>query len=447
MQRRLRARGLPGGHPTAQLPRGTLTGPTAAGTLTVPRPAGTPRPHRTLTAPTAAGPTAPRTPTTRATAAPCAGTRCAPGYPQARNTTSRCPVCGVTLTSMRPVLKPGLIHLWRDSETIQIGVDPRRGFAFTGLGYAAAAVLSVLDGSRDRAAVLAATATRGIPADAADRVLALLAAGGALDDFPATARHLLPRDSQARLAPELATSSLAHRDGDGGARVMVRRRLSQVRVHGAGRIGSSVACLLAASGVGHVTCRDRRPAGPADAAPAGLAVTDSGAPRERGVARAVRRVAPDVRTEADGTRPDLVLLTDEADPGLIAELMAERVPHLTAAAAEAIGVVGPLVIPGRSACLRCLDLTRRDGDPAWPLIAAQLAGKTPATPACDAVLATSVAAHAAGQALAFIDRSGPGPAVISGTLELVLPDWRWRRRTWPVHHECGCGPNNWASGP
>ncbi|HKB32062.1 MAG TPA: thiamine biosynthesis protein ThiF [Streptosporangiaceae bacterium] len=347
---------------------------------------------------------------------------------------------------MRPVLKPGLLHLWRDSETVQIGVDPRRGFAVTGLGDTAAAVIAVLDGSRDRAAVLTETARRGISADVTDRVLTLLAAGGALDDFPLTARHLLPEDTRARLAPELATASLAHRDGDGGARVMVRRRLSQVRVHGAGRIGSSVACLLAASGVGHVTCRDTRRAGPADAAPAGLDLTDAGAPRQRGVARAIRRVAPDVRTDDDRTRPDLVVLANDHDPGLVAELMADRVPHLTATAAEAIGVVGPLVVPGRSACLRCLDLTRRDRDPAWPVIAAQLARKSPATPACDAMLATAVAAHAAGQILTFLDGIGPAPAATNGTLELVLPDWRWRRRTWPVHHECRCGRNSSASG-
>jgi bacteriocin biosynthesis cyclodehydratase domain-containing protein len=35
------------------------------------------------------------------------------------------------------------------------------------------------------------------------------------------------------------------------------------------------------------------------------------------------------------------------------------VPHLAVSASEAIGVVGPLVLPGQSACLRCLDLTRR----------------------------------------------------------------------------------------
>jgi ThiF family len=372
------------------------------------------------------------------------GTCAPPRYPQPGNSVSYFVARAGTLTVMRPVLKPGLLHLWRDSETIQIGVDPRRGFAVTGLGRAAAAVLSVLDGSRDRAALLAEAAKHGIPADATDRVLTLLAAGGALDDFPAAARHVLPLATQARLAPELATASLAQRDGDGGVRAMVRRRSSQVRVHGADRIGSSVACLLAASGIGHLTCRDQQTAGPADVAPAGLEVTDSGAPRERGVARAVRRAAPDVRTDDDDTRPDLVVLTEAHDSGLIADLMAERIPHLMATAAEAIGVVGPLVLPGRSACLRCLDLTRRDRDPAWPLITAQLAGKSPATPACDAVLATAVAAHATAQVLAYIDRSPPGPIVTNGTLELVLPDWRWRRRTWPPHDECACGSNSLA---
>jgi len=97
------------------------------------------------------------------------------------------------------------------------------------------------------------------------------------------------------------------------------------------------------------------------------------------------------------------------------------------------------VLPGRSACLRCLDLTRAERDPAWPLILAQLAGHTGADPpACDAVLAATVAAQATAQALAFVDRGPAAVAVISGTLELVLPDWQWRRRTWQPHHECGC---------
>jgi len=121
-------------------------------------------------------------------------------------------------------------------------------------------------------------------------------------------------------------------------------------------------------------------------------------------------------------------------------LVSHGVPHLAASASEAIGVVGPLVLPGHSACLRCLDLARTERDPAWPLILAQLASQATADPlACDTVLATMVAAQAAAQALAFLDQGAQAAAAVTnGTLELVLPGWQWRRRTWHPHPQCGC---------
>ena len=341
------------------------------------------------------------------------------------------------------MLKPGLLVLWRDGRTLQVGVDPRRAVALAGLGRSAAGVLETLDGSRDRAGVVAAAQERGIPAEAAERVLALLAAGGALDHVPRTADRTLPAPARRRLGPEMATAALAHRQHDGGTAIIGRRRVSHVRVHGAGRIGPSVASLLAASGVGRVTCAGPRPARPADLAPAGLDRADPAIPSERGAARAIRPIAPEADTVGGDGRPDLAVLTAPPGPRLIADLMDRRIPHLAVAAGEAIAVVGPLVLPGRSACIRCTDLTRRDRDPAWPLIAAQLsAGAEPSPAACDAVLAAAAATQAAAQALAFIDEPGVPPAATGGTLELVLPGWRWRRRTWPVHYDCGCRRND-----
>src|ERR1700728_4436651 len=182
---------------------------------------------------------------------------------------------GGRVCAMRPALKAGLQPVWRNRDTLQIGVDPRRAVALTGLGPAAA-VISLLDGSRDRAALIAAAQTYGIGPEATGQVLATLAAAGVLDDFPARLHASMPDELRARLAPELATAALAYGDSDGGARTLARRRAAFVRVHGAGRTGACVATFLAASGVGRVACTDPELAEPADVAPAGLITDDLG---------------------------------------------------------------------------------------------------------------------------------------------------------------------------
>jgi hypothetical protein len=370
-----------------------------------------------------------------------------------------------TLSRMRPALKPGLRWVWRDRDTLQIGIDSRRAVALTGM-RAAVAVIGLLDGSRDRGQVIAAAAEHGIQAEAADRVIALLTAAGTLCDFPASTMATLPDDVRVRLASELATASLAHGDGDGGARVLVRRQAAAIRVHGTGPVGSCIASLLTASGIGRVMsvgpvadCPPPCPqvpqppeagdwppatAGPAGThrtAPAGTPRTSpAGTPRmaARGTPRTFPGGTPRIALSPGGKRPDLAVLVGVHDHELTSALVREHVPHLAASASEAIGVVGPLVVPGQSACLRCLDLARSDRDPAWPLILAQLAGGEPHPAACDAALATAVAAQAASQALAFVDRATPASAAVNGTLELVLPDWQWRRRTWLPHYKCSC---------
>ena len=166
---------------------------------------------------------------------------------------------------MRPALKPGLLTVWRNRDTVQIGIDPRRAVALTGM-RGAAVLLGLLDGSRDLAQILAAAGEFGISAEAADRVIALLAAGGALHDFPVTAYRAMPHGLRTRLAPELATAALAHGDGDGGARVLARRQGACVRVEGMSRVGLCVASLLTASGIGMVISTGRPPGTGAGAA-------------------------------------------------------------------------------------------------------------------------------------------------------------------------------------
>jgi bacteriocin biosynthesis cyclodehydratase domain-containing protein len=342
---------------------------------------------------------------------------------------------------MRPALKAGLLPLWREPGTLQIGIDPRRARTLSGLGKAAALV-GLLDGSRDTAGVVRAAAGHGIRPEFTHRVIGLLAASGMIDDFPASLRAALPDYLRARIGPEMACAALAYGHTDGGATVLARRQAAFVRVYGAGRVGACVATFLATSGVGWVSSADAAVAEPADVAPAGLGADDVGTARAAGAARAVRRVAPEVRTGDDARRlPDLAVLTGRPDPVLLAALTRDRVPHLLVQADEAIGVVGPFAVPGRSACPRCVDLSKAARDPAWPTILAQVSdfGRGPATArSCDTVLAAATAALAAAQALAFIDLTAE-PAAVGATLEVVLPGWQWQRRAWPPHPACACG--------
>ena len=157
--------------------------------------------------------------------------------------------------------------VWRDPDTLQIGIDPRRAVALRGM-RGTEALINLLDGSRDLGQVLAAAHDQGIGRPAAERVLGLLAAAGALHDFPAATLRALPDGPRARLAGELATVSLAHGYADGGALVLARRQAARVRVHGAGLVAASLASLLTASGVGRVSVTGAA-AGPPGGEPSG----------------------------------------------------------------------------------------------------------------------------------------------------------------------------------
>jgi bacteriocin biosynthesis cyclodehydratase domain-containing protein len=348
---------------------------------------------------------------------------------------------GDTLSCMRPAIKAGLLMVWRDPDTLQIGIDPRRAIALRGM-RGAEHLINLLDGSRDLGQVLAAARGLGIGRQAAERVIGLLAAAGALHDFPAATVRALPDGPRDRLARELASVSLAHGHTDGGALVLARRQAASVRVHGTSLVASGLASLLTASGVGRVsgTGAAAEPAagGPRLSRwpPAGR--VRLGHPAAERPPAAAARAGAGRGARGPGHRPDLAVLVDGYLPELPGSLAAGGVPHLTASASEAIGVVGPLVVPGQTACLSCVGMARTDRDPAWPLILAQMSGRVPQPAACAAVLVAAVAAQASAQALAFLDRAGPALAVINGTLELVLPDWQWRRHSWVPHPQCRC---------
>lgn len=335
----------------------------------------------------------------------------------------------------RPRLKTGLARLRRGPSTVQFGLDPDRAVLLTGIDPPLTRCLDRLDGSA-RPAELADDLD--VPPDRVDALLGALAEADLLEDAAVTADgwHELSLESRDRLAPDLASLSLTHPGPDAGKRALSRRLTAVIEIRGGGRVGAALAGLLSAAAVGRVRVVDDVVVTAADLGPGGLTRDDLGRPRGVAATRAAARHT--ARPGPPGATADLVVLADLTPaPGLGDDLLRAGIPHLAVAVRETEGVIGPLVVPGRTSCLQCQHLTRTDRDRAWPGLAAQLSGSgSPAVRPCDVVLATVVAAHAALQALAFLD-SGAA-STLDGTLHVRLPGDALRRRSWPRHPACAC---------
>ncbi|ACU76760.1 UBA/ThiF-type NAD/FAD binding protein [Catenulispora acidiphila DSM 44928] len=399
---------------------------------------------------------------------------------------------------MRPVLKAGLRRLWRPGGSLQVGVTPGRSLLLNGLSPTATAFLGALDGHRDIAGLLTLAEEIGLSGAHATTLLDMLARAGFLDDAaydPGPALRALDVAEADRLAPDMAALALGYLVPGGAVRAMTRRRMAVVAVYGCGRVGASVAHMLASAGIGCVVPIDSGRARAADAAPAGFRnprglshrderevpaprrgrgrgsrAADSAAadtvsattntadpqpddesnlaappPRRQDLVRTlIRTSAPSTRTTmpANRQRPDVAVLAPIADgyPAQAATLQSDGVPHVPAEVHETTGVLGPFVQPGRTSCLRCRDLYRTARDPGWPRAMVPFGGvdAVPAAEdrACDVTMATHLAVQTALHVLAFVE--GDPPPTMNATLELAPPFGAQTRHERPPHPDCGC---------
>ena len=142
---------------------------------------------------------------------------------------------------------------------------------------------------------------------------------------------------------------------------------------------------------------------------------------------------------------DLVVLSDAlvADPRMLRELHAARIPHLPVRVRDGAGLVGPLVLPGVTSCLRCADLHRSDRDAAWPVVASQLRD-TVGTADRATVLATAALALnqvdrviAAVRGGVAVERAPDPPSTLDTTLEFDVNTGSTVARRWARHPRCG----------
>lgn len=325
-------------------------------------------------------------------------------------------------TTRRLVLRPGTHVLRRSASELQVGLDPRRAV--------------VLPDSPEVAGLLRALTSPGSPPPPRPRD------GSTLDalrdsDLLMDADVLLPLVPALPHAPRsgepgrpvtrAGVAALAAEAGDAVAARVQRRSAAQVHALPSGSpeavpVAAQVVALVSAAGVpGELLPHGTLP----DGVPA--AATAGGPPRRKGTG---------------GQGIGLLVAVGEPPREQVDGWMRAGTPHLLLRLTEGHGVVGPFVLPGETACLRCVDAHHTDVDPAWPLLVAQYASAvtrarddTVPEPV-DSILATLVCAWAARELVSYAE--GRRPSTASTTVRLDPHLTALETQHWPRHPACGC---------
>ena len=302
----------------------------------------------------------------------------------------------------RPLLKSLWPVLVRAAGEAQFGIDPSRAVVVSRLSDAELQALQSLDGTRELPPALKAR----------PELVDLLLTNGLLVDHAA----LGPLSGADRVGLVSQAEALVRSAGpQQGYAALSRRSDASVLVMGRGALPAAIGSLLRRSGVGAVSV------GPH--AGDDIDHTGGSSPSPGAIAEPVLAV---------------MVASHALDPAAAEPWRARGIPALPVVLHGVEATVGPLAVPG-GPCPRCLDLTRADLDPAWPMLLGQLTapavGRGPDVVG-DSALVGVAAAMAAMVALAVVDGQ-PVPA--GRSLEVGLPWPGVRQRQWVPHPRCSCG--------
>lgn len=291
----------------------------------------------------------------------------------------------------RPRYRPECPLLWRPDGRLQIGEGSHHVIA-SDVSIAMASWLLGLDGLRTWGQ-LCEQLPLGL--DQAMRLLRAAHTAAALDDAARIPDAWRWVDRAAREAAEadLLAARLTWGRVEDSLAVIDRRMRTRVEVRGSGTLAMEARAAFAASGFAH-----------------GLAPAS-----------------------------DLVVLADTVHP-IVTDDPLLNLPHLFIGAYGERAIIGPLVVPGASSCLRCAYLHTRDADPQWPSLSLQLAARIERLRIrpVDRLLARHAATHAALLARAWVDEPQWTKGWHNRAIEVRLPHGDATTHERPWHPLCGC---------
>jgi hypothetical protein len=148
-----------------------------------------------------------------------------------------------------------------------------------------------------------------------------------------------------------------------------------------------------------------------------------------------------VSSSADEAEVVIVLSAGELDRDRLDPLIRARTSHIVVRLVDGGAVLGPFVVPGTTACLRCIDAHRSVRDPDHVAVTARYVRATDrvrpdGVPDLDPALASLALAWSVRDVMAHLD--GLEPSTWSRTLLLTADPSNRIDQEWRRHPQCGC---------
>ena len=280
------------------------------------------------------------------------------------------------MTISNPQLAPGVHFFERNESQIQIGINPSSAIILD--KQIGKQIFQLLSGNNSVAQICLELNQAGFTESSGRNFLIRLANLGLLTAGPTTQTY-----DDKNPVSGLQRLNL-NRETVGSHQAMKARIACEIAIHGAGRLGTTLALLLASSGYPNITVRDSQLVREDDLTPWGASRVDIGNRRDHTVRNLMERMIRGASSHKNSLRfqalrrVEILLPDQRANFPWIAATSADTfaakdISYLFAATSSSASLISSIITPGQQPCLRCLHLHRCDQDPAWPRIELQVA--------------------------------------------------------------------------
>lgn len=280
------------------------------------------------------------------------------------------------MTISNPQLAPGVHFFERNESQIQIGINPSSAIILD--KQIGKQIFQLLSGNNSVAQICLELNQAGFTESSGRNFLIQLANLGLLTAGPTTQTY-----DDKNPVSGLQRLNL-NRETVGSHQAMKARIACEIAIHGAGRLGTTLALLLASSGYPNITVRDSQLVREDDLTPWGASRVDIGNRRDHTVRNLMERMIRGASSHKNSLRfqalrrVEILLPDQRANFPWIAATSADTfaakdISYLFAATSSSASLISSIITPGQQPCLRCLHLHRCDQDPAWPRIELQVA--------------------------------------------------------------------------